>query len=139
MNRFLVFFLGFIAGVVTSFLGLIVIGVFIMGNRNVYHNDDYDDCAIAVDTVWVEEAVAVIEEPVCTDSIEVKGRNGYVNLAVGMSKEDVKARLGRPKTTEYSYGTETWKYEFPGEGMYGTHRQMIVNFRNGGLVTISQY
>ena len=136
MNRILVFFLGFVAGIVAAFLTLIVIGVSVIGDRHF----DFED--FTEDTACVEAAVeetVVVEEAVQSDSIEVKGRNGYVNLAVGMSKDEVKARLGRPKTTDYRYGQETWRYEFPGEGMYGTVRVMMIEFRNGDLVSINQY
>lgn len=138
MNRILVFFLGFIAGIGTMITVLIIFGLYVIGDRDVYHDSVYDDYAYAVDTVCVEDVVmedTVIE----ADSIEVRGRNGYVNLAVGMSKNEVKAKLGRPKTTEYGYGTETWNYEFPGEGTYGTTRFMTIQFDDGFMKTINQY
>ncbi len=137
MNRVLVFFLGFIAGIGTTFLGLFALGIYVIGDRGGYYDGDYDDSVLADDTVYIEEVAApdVIEN----DSIEVKGRRGYVNLAVGMSKSEVRSKLGRPKTTEYSYGTETWKYEFPEEGSYGTARYMTIRFDDGSLKTINQY
>lgn len=138
MNRILVFFLGFIAGVATTLLGLFILGVYVIGSKTSTYDSDYDDIALC-DTVWTEPIVEAATVEVAADSIEVKGRKGYVNLTIGMSKQDVKDRLGRPITTEYSYGTETWKYEFPGEGMYGTIRVMTLEFRDGGLISINQY
>lgn len=89
-----------------------------------------------------EQTVSVTDAPSPAELIEVKGRNGYVTLSLGMPKDSVKVLLGRPsKTNMLNIGDiiEKWTYEFPGQGSYGTIRELNINFKNGKLESISEY
>lgn len=103
---------------------------------------------VSVEPVPVEPSLPDIDESLIADSqtweepadneFEVKGRNGYVRLRVGMRKADVIKKLGRPESTDvYSLGDEvheTFKYEFSG-GRFG-RRKLILKFTNGKLKSV---
>lgn len=89
-----------------------------------------------------EQPVSVTDAPSPAELIEVKGRNGYVTLSLGMPKDSVKVLLGRPDRTRMSdLGNivEQWEYDFPGQGRYGTTRELDIHFKNGKLESISEY
>lgn len=90
---------------------------------------DIDESLIADSQTWEEPA---------DNEFEVKGRNGYVRLRVGMRKAEAIKKLGRPESTDmYSLGDEvyeTFKYEFS-RGHYG-RRQLILKFTNGKLKSV---
>lgn len=103
---------------------------------------------VPVKPVPVEPSLPDIDEELMADSqtweepadneFEVKGRNGYVRLRVGMRKAEVIKKLGRPESTDvYSLGNkvhETFKYEFSG-GHYG-RRKLILKFTKGKLESV---
>lgn len=84
-----------------------------------------------------EAALAEPDEP-ARQWIEIPSpRGGYVEVYIGMSGDEVKKLIGRPKKVKAdTFGKvlqEEWRYDLPG------YSWMTMDFENGVLTSISQY
>lgn len=75
--------------------------------------------------------------------VEIRGKKGEVTVHTNMSKDSVKLLVGKPTRTNLitmgSDAHEKWEYDFPGEGQFGTIRELQISFVNGELKEIREY
>lgn len=113
MNKFLVFILGIITGVVITTLSQ-------------YVSDEKDE----------QEKIEKFSN---IQYFDVLGKNGEVTLHTYMPKDSVKILLGKPDNIDVyvlNDTRETWKFDFPGQGRYGASRTLIIEFENGELTKL---
>lgn len=132
MNRTLVFFLGFIAGIASVILALLVISSLSIASR-----------LPKVDVVQEDNIEQISPKRLSVQYVDVRGKKGEVTVHTFMPKDSVKLLIGKPTKTDLntigSRSQETWTYEFPGQGVYGTLRILKIEFINGELRNISEY
>ena len=98
------------------------------------HNDSVFDQEPSFEALEPDSTV----ESESKDMIEIKSpRGGYVNVYIGMPKDEVKAVLGRPDKVDVNTFlgavSETWQYDMP------NYSRMTIEFRDGKLEIINQY
>lgn len=138
MNRGLVFFLGFLTGIAAAVIGIMFLGYLLANNPGLYPVENTPEP--------VERVIKVEEDTILDVSkrqyVEVRGRKGEVSLYVGMPKDSVKTLVGKPtKVNMRTMGPfvfEDWVYIFPGQGAYGGHRHLTINFTDGALNSIQE-
>lgn len=96
------------------------------------------------DGVVIEDIIEDDTKPVQNiQYVDIRGKHGEVTVHTNMSKDSVKILVGKPTRVDLrTYGNnahEDWEYIFPGEGLYGTPRELRISFINGELKEIHEY
>lgn len=125
-----------VLGYILSMIPLVMISFFGMVNMSLssLHNDSVFDQEPSFEALEPDSTV----ESESKDMIEIKSpRGGYVNVYIGMPKDEVKAVLGRPDKVDVNTFlgavSETWQYDMP------NYSRMTIEFRDGKLEIINQY
>lgn len=136
MNKGCVFVLGFLAAIF-----LVTLIPFLNGKNKASEPQQTDE--VVNEEVIVEDFMKQAKPVENIQYIDIRGKHGEVTVHTNMSKDSVKILVGKPTRVDLrTYGNnahEDWEYIFPGEGLYGTPRELRISFINGELKEIHEY